>query len=49
MSGLYSKRAGAHERRERTRSAMTGFINAFNMFLFFLFSLCYMYQVVYAA
>ena len=28
---------------------MTGFINAFNMFLFFLFSLCYMYQVVYAA
>ena len=27
---------------------MTGFINAFNMFLFFLFSLCYMYQVVYA-
>lgn len=27
---------------------MTGFVNAFNMFLFFVFSLCYMYQAVYA-
>lgn len=27
---------------------MTGFVNAFNMFLFFVFSLCYMYQIVYA-
>lgn len=27
---------------------MTGFVNAFNMFLFFIFSLCYMYQMVYA-
>ena len=26
---------------------MSGFVNTFNLFLFFLFSLCYMYQLVY--
>lgn len=27
---------------------MTTFVSTFNLFLFFVFSLCYMYQLVYA-
>ena len=32
----------------RNNATMSAFVNTFNLFLFFVFSLCYMYQVVYA-
>ena len=36
-----------HPERYRSENMAT-FVNTFNLFLFFVFSLCYMYQAVYA-
>ena len=40
---MMTMRGGSYD-----KTTMTAFVNTFNLFLFFIFSLCYMYQAVYA-